>query len=105
MQQALIVDFHIKPEHVRDFATAIQTNAMSALANEPGCLYFDVCRDPSDTALFFLYELYADEQAIEAHRKSSHFLAFSEQTQDWVLSKTVRRMQRADTSGTAGTKA
>jgi quinol monooxygenase YgiN len=38
----------------------------------PGCRQFDVCRDPLDPALFFLYELYDDEAAIQAHLDSPH---------------------------------
>lgn len=94
MLAALIVEFHIGPRHIEDFAAALRENAMASMAAEPGCHYFDVCRDPADPALFFLYELYEDEEAIQAHLESGHFLAFSELTRDWIVRKTVRRMQR-----------
>lgn len=94
MLEALIVEFFIKPEAIQDFADAIEKNALASLSEEPGCLYFDVCRDPADPSLFFLYELYEDDAAIQRHMASPHFLTFSALTADWVRHKTVRKMQR-----------
>ncbi len=70
---ALVVSFHIEPEHIDAFAEAITANAKASRETEPGCRQFDVCRDPADPSLFFLYELYDDEAAIHAHLRSAHF--------------------------------
>ena len=91
---ALVVEFRIKPEFVDAFATAIEDNARASRDSEPGCRQFDVCRDPADASLFFLYELYDDEAAIQAHLKSAHFLQMNETTAGWVQSKAVRKLQR-----------
>ena len=91
--EVLVVDFHIKPEHVDAFAAAIAANAAASLADEPGCSRFDVCRDPSDPTLFFLYELYDDEAAVQAHLRSPHFLLMDAATRDWLQSKHVRRLR------------
>lgn len=91
---ALVVEFHIRPPHVDAFAEAIRENAQASLRDEPGCRQFDVCRDPAAPACFFLYELYDDEAAIQAHLQSSHFLQMDSLTTGWVASKTVRRLQR-----------
>jgi quinol monooxygenase YgiN len=40
---------------------------------EPGCLYYQLNRDPEDPRVYFLYELYEDEQAYKAHGESDHF--------------------------------
>jgi (4S)-4-hydroxy-5-phosphonooxypentane-2,3-dione isomerase len=92
--QALVVEFRIKPEFVGDFAAAIEDNARASRETEPGCRQFDVCRDPADPALFFLYELYDDDAAIQAHLRSPHFLQMDAATAGWVDSKLVRRLQR-----------
>ncbi|MGP1615500.1 MAG: putative quinol monooxygenase [Pollutimonas bauzanensis] len=98
MLEALIVEFKIKPEFVEDFALAIQKNAASALEHEAGCRYFDICRDPADASLFFLYELYENEDAIEAHRNSKHYQEFAALSTDWVAGKSVRKMRRIGAS-------
>jgi len=92
---ALIVEFRIKPEFIDDFAVAIAENARLSRDTEPGCRQFDVCRDTADAALFFLYELYEDEAAIQAHLKSAHFLQMDAATATWVQGKVVRKLQRA----------
>ena len=92
--QALIVEFVIKPPFIEAFAQAIIENARASRDTEPGCRQFDVCRDAADPALFFLYELYDDEAAIQAHLRSPHFQALDQATAHWVVSKTVRRLDR-----------
>jgi quinol monooxygenase YgiN len=91
---ALIVEFRIKPAHVDAFDAAITDNARASREQEPGCRQFDVCRDPNDKQLFFLYELYDDQAAIDAHMQSAHFQAMNTQTTDWVESKLVRPLVR-----------
>jgi quinol monooxygenase YgiN len=44
--------------------------------------------------LFFLYELYDDEAAIQAHLRSPHFLQMDAATAGWVESKVVRKLRR-----------
>ena len=92
--QAVVVEFRIKAEHVEDFATAIADNASASLQTEPGCRQFDVCRDPADPALFFLYELYDDEAAFQAHLRTAHFAAMDRSSAAWVEAKTIRKLRR-----------
>ena len=92
--QALVVEFHIKPEFVGDFAAAIEDNARASRDTEPGCRQFDVCRDPADPSLFYLYELYDDEAAVQAHLKSAHFLQMDAATASWIDAKVVRKLRR-----------
>ncbi len=40
---------------------------------EPGCLDYRGHRSVDDPRLFFLYEVYADAAAVDAHRASPHF--------------------------------
>jgi quinol monooxygenase YgiN len=39
---------------------------------EPGCLQYDPHRDPDDPRVFFLFEKWADEEALRAHERSPH---------------------------------
>lgn len=91
---ALIVEFRIKAAHVAAFDAAITENARASRETEPGCRQFDVCRDPKDPQVFFLYELYDDQAAIEAHLRSPHFQGMNAATADWVESKVVRTYRR-----------
>jgi quinol monooxygenase YgiN len=91
---ALVVEFRIKPVHIEAFDVAIRANAAASVEREPGCRQFDVCRDARDPALFYLYELYDDEAAIQAHLRSLHYLEMSAASASWVESKSVRQLER-----------
>ena len=41
--------------------------------SEPGCLQYQAHVAADDPRLFFLYEQYADQAAIDAHRATPHF--------------------------------
>jgi len=87
------VVFEPKPEHSAAFRGAMLDNARVSRENEPGCRQFDVCVDPA-TGTIFLYELYDDRAAFEAHMRSTHFLAFDATSRDWVARKDVRLYER-----------
>lgn len=70
---ALVVSIAVRPGSRDAFLEAIAAQAAASLELEEGCVRFDVCADRADPARFFLYELYADEAAYEAHRTTPHF--------------------------------
>ena len=90
----LVVEFRIDAAHAAAFDTEITANARASRETEPGCHQFDVCRDPADPTLFFLYELYADEAAVQSHLQAPHYLRMDATTRPWVRSKVVRRYVR-----------
>jgi autoinducer 2-degrading protein len=94
MPKALIVEFQLLPQFIEAFSVAIAHNAKASLAQEPGCQQFDVCRDPNDASLFFLYEMYNDDDAIAQHLATPHFRAFDAQVREWIAKRTVRRLTR-----------
>ncbi|TPG16950.1 putative quinol monooxygenase [Pedococcus bigeumensis] len=70
---ALTVSLAVIPGRLEEFVTAIAMNAERSFTDEPGCLYFDVTQDVADDHHFVLYELYADDDAVAAHRAAPHF--------------------------------
>ena len=75
---ALTVSLHVVPERLADFVDAITTNADRSFTDEPGCLHFDVCQDLTDPLHFLLHGLYADDEAVAAHRAAPHFAVWRE---------------------------
>jgi (4S)-4-hydroxy-5-phosphonooxypentane-2,3-dione isomerase len=68
----LQVNLRVKREDVDSFVKQLLENARQA-RTEPGCKQFDVLVDPKDRTKMMLYEVYADEQAFEAHQQTAHF--------------------------------
>ncbi|GHC71406.1 hypothetical protein GCM10007079_03740 [Nocardiopsis terrae] len=76
---ALVISIRVLPGRRGAFLSGISRNASCALRDEPGCLRFDVVGDPEDTEAFWVYEVFADEEALAAHRLTPHFLAWQEE--------------------------
>ena len=88
--QALVVTIQIKPEHKEAFMEAMLDDARGSINNEPGCLRFDVVEDQEDPNRIFLYEVYKDEAALEAHRAAPHYTKWREIVKDWFAAEPVR---------------
>ncbi|MDW3183506.1 putative quinol monooxygenase [Roseobacter sp.] len=86
---AVVVTFQIKPNHVADFLPLMTRNAATSLAEEPGCHQFDVATDPARPEEVFLYELYEDAAAFDAHLASEHFKSFDAAVTDMIAAKSV----------------
>ncbi len=84
------VSFDILEGREAAFLPLMRQNAQTSLALEPGCLRFDVCTDDSRPSEVFLYEVYEDATAFDAHLKSPHFKAFDVQTAPMIASKVVK---------------
>ena len=86
----VIVDFRIKPERLAEFMPLMLENARASRETERGCRQFDVCVDPADKASVFLYEVYDDRGAFDAHLAAAHFKRFDAAVGPMVASKAVR---------------
>jgi autoinducer 2-degrading protein len=86
------VDFVIHPDKVSEFRTAMLWNALQSETLEPGCQQFDVCQSAQNPTQFFLYELYDNEAAFEAHLASAHYQVFNAQVGSWVADKQVKKL-------------
>lgn len=76
----LMVTMQIKPDRVEQFREAILDDAIGSVNDEPGCVRFDVHQDSEDENRFYLYEVYKDAEAFEAHKQAPHFKRFFEAT-------------------------
>ena len=90
------VTFVIKNEYLDDFMAAMKMQAHNSLTREEGCLQFDVCRDENTPARIFLYEVYTDRAAFDAHLLSPHFLDFDRTVAPWTAAKTAEQWQRLE---------
>ena len=89
---ALLVTVRINPEHLAEFVPAARHNAEHAVADEPGCLRFDIIQDRDDTHLFRFYEVYKDDAALAAHRQTPHFKKYIDASAAWMAVPAERAM-------------
>lgn len=70
---ALWVKVRVKPEARQRFLTAIEADAIGSERDEPGCFRFNVLQDQQDRNVYYFFEVYRDEAALEAHRGMPHY--------------------------------
>lgn len=90
----ITVQFTIDPAQWKRFLPLMQENARRSRDDEPGCKQFDVCVDPQREGIVFLYELYDDRAAFDAHLTTAHFLEFARDTKGMILDRDVRAWGR-----------
>lgn len=78
-----VVSVWVKPGHTGDFIAATRENHAGSRA-EPGNLRFDVLQDAGEEGRFLLYEVFVSPEAVEAHRKTSHYLAWRAKVEPWM---------------------
>ena len=76
----LVVELEIASGKTERFLARALAHRENVLKNEPGCQRFDILvpREGGDTVL--LYEVYADEEAVEAHMTTSYMQEYLSDT-------------------------
>lgn len=74
--RAIVAYLTAKSGMEAEFQKQMTAQAKRCLANEPGCLQFDVVQDPKVPTRFVMLEVYKDDDAIKAHTESQHFKDF-----------------------------
>ena len=88
----LMVNVKVKPGRRDEYITAVRADGEGTTTNEEGNFQFSVVQDNEDPDRFFLFEVYRDEAALEAHRQMPHFLKYREAVADIYAEETVRRL-------------
>ena len=70
---AIWVKVRVKAAMREKFLKAIEVDALGSERDEPGCLRFNVLQDEKDENVYFFYEVYKDQAALEAHRNMPHY--------------------------------
>lgn len=79
-----IAHLKIKPDQLNAFTAAIREEMRDALRFEPGVLAIYAVADRSDPAKIMFFEIYASEEAYQAHRNTLHFIKYFETTKDMI---------------------
>ena len=86
----ILVEIVVKPEHRDAFKAEALRHATTTKDQEPGCVQFDVSADKTEPGLFYFYEVYADDDALEEHRNSPSLARYRDTSKDWTVSRSVK---------------
>ena len=78
-----VVKVFVKEDYIEDFKKATRKNHRNTL-QESGNIRFDVLQSNEDPTRFTLYEVYESDEAVDAHKKTAHYLEWRETVADWM---------------------
>jgi quinol monooxygenase YgiN len=90
----ITVKFVINEKDIEKFKVRMLQQARDSLELEIDCHQFDVCHDPNNKNIVFLYEIYTDKNAFDIHLNSKHYLAFNDEVTSWVKEKIVTQLEK-----------
>ncbi|MGV8938546.1 MAG: putative quinol monooxygenase [Allorhizobium sp.] len=73
---AVIAEFDVKPGMREDFLAIARDDARHSVADELGCLQFDICTSQEQPNLVTFYEVYLSSNAFDAHLRTAHLELF-----------------------------
>ena len=91
---AVLVHLQVKPECLDQFLAETKANARNS-RKEPGVVRFDLIQQVDDSTRFALFELYRDDQAIEAHRATAHYAKWRDAVPSLLVTERTRAIYRA----------
>lgn len=91
---SLVAMLSVKPENADAMRKALEEDARLSVANEPGCLQFDLSVHNDAPGTFVLYEVYTDADAFKAHQAMPHYAAFRKVADALVIDRKAHFMER-----------
>jgi quinol monooxygenase YgiN len=99
-QMVRIAKIKVDPPQLEKYTQALKTQMDSAIALEPGVLFYHAVADQKDPSRITILEVYANVDAYKAHILTPHFLAYKETVKNIVKElvledvKTVAKAQK-----------
>ena len=91
---SIFVTIKVKPGYTDQFREASFGDAQGSVKDEPGCFRFDILQNTEDPNTFHLYEVYADDAALESHRNMPHYKKWRSTVKDWFDGDVQRVVMR-----------
>jgi quinol monooxygenase YgiN len=81
-----IAKIEVDSAYLEPYKAALAENAKASMEQEPGVLTLQAVFDKAHPTRITVFEVYASEDAYQAHLKTAHFLKYKTGTGKWVRS-------------------
>jgi (4S)-4-hydroxy-5-phosphonooxypentane-2,3-dione isomerase len=81
------VDIDVVPGQIENYLAALKENGAAAVQTEPGCREFNITVSQKDPNHVFIFEVYDNAAALDAHRQTDHFKKYAATTKDMVAKR------------------
>ena len=95
-ENPIVLNVHLQAAPGHEAELGNQLHAMVVPTHEePGCLVYELHRDPEDSAKFMFYEKFANQAALDHHLATEHFKRLQSylQANNPIAAQTVTRWQ------------
>ncbi len=86
---ALVVVYDVAEGCKDDLIAGVKRHAEGTLADEEGCVRFDVLVPRDGAVEVMLYELYRDQAALDEHRASDRLAKWREASAEWLNGRQI----------------
>jgi len=97
----LLVEIHVKAEHLEAFQEATLENARNS-RREPGIARFEAIQREDDATRFVLMEVYRDAEAPAKHKETAHYHAWLEKVTPLLAEPRTRQWYHSIDPADAG---
>ena len=87
----LVVHLDIAEARLEEFLQIVRAHGANSQQIESGCLQFEVLVPQEPSAHVILFEVYADDAALELHWGSEHMAEYRKQIEGMIVHHTVYR--------------
>ena len=84
---ALVVELEIKPDQLDAFLARVREHRGNVLKNEPHCERFDILTEHDGGNTVHLYEVYADQAAVDHHLGTPYMKQYMEDTGPMIANR------------------
>ena len=81
------VDIDVVPGQIDNYLAALKENGAAAVKQESGCREFNITVSQKDPNHVFIFEVYDNAAALDAHRQTDHFKKYAAVTKDMVAKR------------------
>ena len=89
------VDIDVVPGQIENYLAALKENGAAAIQTEPGCREFNITISQTDPNHVFIFEVYDNAAALDAHRQTDHFKKYAATTKDMVAKREAHPLSSA----------
>jgi len=94
MAEIAVVALIVAKPGAEDKLRTVLEGIVEPTRNEAGALQYDLHRDLKEPARFVFVERWESEEALAAHARSAHILAYREAAADWIESSEIRVLSK-----------
>ncbi|KXL52727.1 putative monooxygenase YcnE [Anaerotignum neopropionicum] len=67
----------VVPQKNKEAFLQVAEKLVSETRKEAGCIFYDFVKDSNEENVYYFVEKYTDQEAVEAHKNSEHFVTYA----------------------------